>query len=156
MEAAYRARARSEPAKKAGGGSVVNPRGAMKNLVKVANQLQRALASGNTARVTQLSAVIDGQMPGSSHKALETFARGGSVTNALKKLFGPGGVERRKVPRDQLPPYEAYPNREPDLGDIAGLLERLKPDSEALRQYRMEEARRASPDLRSFYKRVTE
>lgn len=126
FEAAFRAAKRDrEPVRKAKGGRVDNA-GAIKNLVRLANQLQHSLQSGNGERVHAIANELDGMRKGAGDEGIRAFARGGSVTAALKKLFS------------AAPPVERPPTirHDPDLmNDVARELARLKPDSEALRMY---------------------
>lgn len=130
FEAAFRAAARNrqEPVKKARGGVV--GKSAMTSLVRLANQLERALQLGNVERVGQLSTQLDAYHKGASSEGIKAFARGGSVTAALRKL-----VSAAKRAEPEPPPI---PNQMKvlDMESVARELEKIAPDSPVLRQYR--------------------
>jgi hypothetical protein len=136
LESAFREAARQrQPVRRARGGAVDN-RGAITNLVRLANQLQRSLQSGNQERVKLISGELDGMRAGASDEGLRAFARGGSVTAALKRMFA-------RAPETRTAPIRQGPV---DLSRVAAELERLNPDSEVLRRYR--NAQNRNLDLR--------
>lgn len=136
-------RRKSRSLRKAEGGQAK----AIQRMTTLAEQFHQALGEGDRARVAQIAATLDGMHPEASKEAIGAFAKGGSVAEVVKKLLsGRQGGDRRVVPRPEAPERRAidlYPNERQNLDEIADLLRVLKPESNALRQFESDKARRS-------------
>lgn len=120
-----------EPLKKAQGGAV-------KAMNAFAEDLERQVNSGNTARAIQIKAQMDGISPGAGKYFEEGFAKGGKVRGLVEsfgKFFNPP-IESSMPPKLSLSPEE--------MAWMVKWLRKNNPDSDALIHF----DNSTTPDLR--------